>query len=75
MSAYIEDVLEELEAHHQRQSAAITALNELRGRKADFKAGVVTRLVNQAKAALNELDCVDCKQLATDFVGETRPTA
>ena len=73
MPTYIEDVLVELETHHQRQSAAIITLNDLRDRKADFKAGVAIGFVNQVKAALNELDCAECKQLATDFGGDPAP--
>ena len=73
MPTYIEDVLAELDMHHQRQSAAIVGLNELRTRGDDFKAAVRTGLINKAKAALNELDCADCKQLAADFTGVLAP--
>ena len=75
MPAYIEDVVTELRKHHKDQSGAIIALNELGARADDFKAAVRTSMVNEVKAALSDLDCAECKKLATDFVGAPRPTA
>ena len=71
---HIDEAIDHLNGHHQKQSAAIiagrTAMNDIEA--TDLKAATVTRHIETLTAAIDEIDCAACVAIVTDGIVNTR---